>query len=290
MGKVVDPKLKRYLDAAKYETLVVGAVDRYIQRRTSDRDQTVIHPSEMVQWDWCPRATWLRLKTSIHTPEALTLRPALIFAEGDTIHEKWQRWLREMGVLWGRWECPACETVALSWSSDLDALFKCYQTASGKHLWKYKEVPFDDPAYRIKGHADGVVRTTGGEVVLIEIKSIGPGTLRMLELLPEGSSDDEGSDKFSKITRPLRSHFIQTQVYLRLLEQYEELIGEISRAVIIYEYKADQQYKEFAISRLDKWTDELFETAKDIVWALDNDREIKCPHGGCKQCRAYEEQ
>ena len=87
---------------------------------------------------------------------------------------------------------------------------------------------------------------------------------------------EEAADKFSRITRPAKSHFIQTQIYLRLLEEHEGMIGEVRRAVIIYEQKADQQYKEFVVSRLDKWTDDLFETAKDIAWALDNDREIVC--------------
>jgi hypothetical protein len=31
-----------------------------------------------------------------------------IFAEGHAIHGKYQDWLWEMGVLWGRWLCLSC--------------------------------------------------------------------------------------------------------------------------------------------------------------------------------------
>ena len=31
-----------------------------------------------------------------------------IFAEGHTIHGKYQDWLWEMGVLYGRWLCLSC--------------------------------------------------------------------------------------------------------------------------------------------------------------------------------------
>lgn len=282
--KISDPSLKNYLEATKNPSVLVGRIDRYLQKQVNDRDQTVIHPSETVKWDWCPRATWHRLAGHEAAPAAAHgLRAMLIFDEGHDIHNKWQRWMQGMGILWGKWWCPACGETKMAWASELDAT-GCV-SFNGKHWWQYQEIPFDWPAYRMKGHADGVV-DIDGESVLVEIKSLGPGTMRTLNLIPDDGTD--GTDQFSKISHPAKSHFLQTQLYLRLLEEWVDDIGEVRRAVIVYEQKADQQYKEFAVTRLDKWSDPMLDAALDIKWALDKGREVDCPHKGCKYCRAYE--
>jgi hypothetical protein len=141
----------------------------------------------------------------------------------------------------------------------------------------------------IGGHADGIINPTGDEPLIMENKSVGPGTLRMMSLLMDEESDDLSSDRFSKITRPMRSHLLQVQIYLRLSEQWKEEVGPIRRAVVIYEHKADQKVREFVIERNDSWTDPLFDTATDIAWAISKGREVKCPDGGCAKCRAFEE-
>lgn len=283
--KISDPTLKTYLDATKAPSLLVGKVDRFLQTQEGDRDQTVIHPSETVQWDWCPRATWHRLRGDTMAAAAPhSLKTMSIFEEGHDIHGKWQRWLQRMGILWGQWWCSSCGQTPMCWSSELDVK-GCSWSYDNRHRWHYREVPFDWPSHRIKGHADGVV-DIDGEPVLLEVKSLGPGTLRKLHLIPDDGTD--GTDQFGKISHPAKSHFLQTEMYLRLVEQYEEILGEVRRAVIIYEQKADQQYKEFVVTRLDKWSEPMMSTALDIVWALDNGREMACPHSGCKYCKAYE--
>jgi hypothetical protein len=159
---------------------------------------------------------------------------------------------------------------------------------NGKHNWRYREVPLELDSHRIGGHADGIINPTSDESLLLEIKSIGPGTLRALDLLAEHEADDISSDRFSKITRPAAAHFRQTQIYMRLSENWKTLVGPIDRACIVYEHKADQQVREFIITRNDRWTDPLFDTAMDIVWALDKGRDVKCPYSGCARCKAFE--
>ena len=217
------------------------------------------------------------------------LRSELIFSEGHAIHERWQTWLREMGVLWGGWQCIHCDELVQDWSDNL-VNTECPNGVT-KHQWKYREVPLS--LGRISGHADGIVNPTSMESFILEAKSIGPGTLRKLDVLMDDEADFSGSDKFSKITRPLGDHFRQLQIYLRLLRSTpvgDESIDAATRGIMIYEYKADQQVREFVVTYNPHWTDELFDIAEDIEWAVDHDREIKCPYGGCFQCKIYEEQ
>jgi len=287
--------MKAFLDAKKHETVLLGAVDRHLQLLPNDRDATVIHPSEMAKRDWCPRATWHRLlghPAKEARPIPLTL--SMIFAEGTESGKKWQNWTRDMGILWGRWVCRVCFDSTLAWSNELPVT-KCPgrvpmpgRLTSDTHLWKYKEVPFSSGL--IGGHGDGVVNPTGDESLLMENKTIGPGTLRMLGVLGEDESDDLSSSKFGRITNVLPDHFRQTQIYIRLAKQYESEIGPVNRGVIGYEHKADQQVREFVVGYDPRWTDHLWDMAKDIEWQISKGREVKCPYGGCPQCREYEEE
>ena len=292
--KVTSTRLKTYLDAKKNDSVLIGAVDQWLQLQTDDRDATVIHPSEMSQKDWCPRATYLRLIGRTARPVPVTLKSNLIFGEGHDIHTKWQTWLAGMGILWGRWKCQVCGEVRYCWADEIGGYCPSIKIAMlgdppNYHIWEYKEVPLDLSTHRIEGHADGIVNPTSDESLLLEIKSIGPGTMRSLDLLAEDEPDFMSSDKFSKISRPMNSHFLQTQIYLRLSEKWKAEVGPVTRACIIYEHKADQQFREFIVTRNDKWTDPVFETAMDIVWAIDNGRTILCPFSGCAKCIALEE-
>jgi hypothetical protein len=284
--KPTNPRLKAYLDTSKNESILLGPVARYLQDRPDPRRSDVIHPSEMAKAEWCPRATWHRLSghtAKLSAPDSL--RANLIFAEGHDIHHKWQRWLREMGILWGYWECSICAEGMYEWS---DNLIPGHCLHGSPHNWKYREVPLRSTPLGIQGHADGITNPTADETFMLEAKSVGPGTLRKLDLIKE---DEEASSQFSKITRPLGDHFRQLQIYLRLFNEDERLteeVGAIRRGLMIYEHKADQQVREFPVVYNPRWTDELFSTAQDIIWAVDHDRTIGCPYGGCSQCKPYE--
>jgi hypothetical protein len=247
----------------------------------------VIHPSEMAKPDWCPRATWHRLVG--HTPKEkppVPLALSMIFEVGTESGKKWQRWTGGMGILWGKWTCKVCDNSVFAWSDELSG--DCPGRVGSKtHLWRYREVPLS--LGKIGGHADGLINPTGNENYIMENKTIGPGTLRMLRVLDEDEHDELAPERFGRITTPLPSHFRQTQIYIRLAEQYESEVGPIRRGVIVYENKADQKVREFVIEYDPRWTDHLWDTVSDIEWSLLKDREVKCPYGGCSQCREYEE-
>jgi hypothetical protein len=193
-----------------------------------------------------------------------------------------------MGILWGKWQCIVCEEYIDSWSDSLPAL-GCADRISGKHIWKYKEVPLYDSLTGIAGHADGIVNPTGDECLVMENKTIGPGTLRKLNVMSDDDPDEVSSDKFSRVSKLLPSHFIQMQIYLRMAQDLESVLGPINRAVAVYEHKADQQAREFVVEYESRWTDHIWDVALDIQWQISKGREVKCPYGGCPQCKAYED-
>ncbi len=255
----------------------MGAVERHILSRPADpRDRKVIHPSEFIKDDWCKRAAYYALKGQyVETSDKPTLRKQSIFDEGHAIHAKWQGYLRDMGVLYGLWSTG-------SW--DL--------SANVKKSAKYKEVPLRSDRYMISGHSDGWIKGLG-EDFLIEIKSIGTGTIRM-EAPSLLTGDIESSWK--NIRNPFPSHILQGQVYLHLAHlMVEEGILESApnEIVFIYELKANQDYKEFAVAYSPDSVAHLFDAALDVAWAVDNNRPPSCSvapkRGYCKKCEPYKE-
>jgi len=146
--------------------------------------------------------------------------------------------------------------------------------------------------HKISGKADGWVKGLGPDF-LIEIKSIGPGTLRFEApyLLAEADGDVEKAWK--NIKSPFRSHQLQGQVYLHLchLMVAEGLLDSApTEIVFIYELKSSQDYKEFTVQYNPEYTKDIFDKAMDVSWAVDNNRPPVCsinPVVGCKRCAPF---
>lgn len=249
------------------------------------RDYTVIHPSELCKSDFCARASYYTI-TEGPQKDKVGFRLRNIFDEGHYIHAKWQNRLRDMGVLYGKWFCPACQH---SWTGVADCCPEC----------KYRDIRYDevilfDDSLMIAGHTDGWVIDGQGSV-LVEIKSIGVGTIRFEEpsLLHGGATLDEA---WNNIRRPFSTHIRQGQLYLELLRRMKEsglfrndfLPTEI---VFIYEKKSDQAVKEFVVRANPDTVKPMLDVAFDIQRAVretgvapdcSND-----PVNGCKQCKVY---
>lgn len=290
--RIQSERLKTYLEATKAETVLLGPVSRHLQLESlkDDRPTDVIHPSEMASKSWCARATWHRLAGHpllvLPTPPALRL--SMIFEVGTNIHSKWQRWFQGMGWLWGNWLCVACNKVERNCFPDQLPLMGSIGGWTHDHVWVYAEVSLSDPVLRIAGHADGIVQPGyDDERYLIEVKSIGPGTLRKLGLLSEDESDELSPDKFSRITHILGDHFRQTQTYLELTHRDPSVVP-VEKAVVLYEHKSDQQVREFVLDYNPDSVADLFSTAEDIIFALKRDIEVRCARSGCAACLAYE--
>jgi hypothetical protein len=274
--------LQRFLDAKRKPSRLMGDIERHLMARPAgDRSTTVLHPSEIIKKDYCRRAGYYLLSGRTKIAENPNLRLQSIFDEGHAIHAKWQRWFQEMGVLYGRFTCTACEFSLF----DLGPVI-C--PACGKPTMEYREVTLVDESLRIAGHTDGWIKGIGNDT-LIEIKSIGPGTIRSEAPNLFMDADANFMEAWKNVRRPFPTHILQGQVYLELLQRMGHDVNEI---VFIYELKADQDYKEFSIKRDFELVRHVFDNAKLVVDAVEAGVAPDCnnsPGGTCKQCAPYKE-
>ena len=278
---VAKSDLKRFLDAKKVQYRLIGDVERHLLSRPfGDRRTDVLHPSEIIKRDWCRRASYFLLKghTKIQTKPSLRLQS--IFDEGHAIHAKWQNWFYEMGVLHGNFKCQVCGEV--NWGTSPKLCGVC-----GNSSLVYTEVSLVDDALRIAGHTDGWIKGIG-EDCLIEIKSIGPGTIRT-EAPDLFDSSSDFMTAWKNVRRPFRSHLLQGQMYLELMKRMGH---EISEIVFIYELKADQDYKEFVVRADYELVKHIFDNCQKVVQAVESNVVPPCNNnvgGTCPQCEGYRE-
>jgi hypothetical protein len=271
-------ELKKFLDAKKTTTRLLGDVERHLMRRPLDnRRMDVLHPSEIIKPDWCHRYSYYLLTGGEAKRDKPNLRLQNIFDEGHYIHAKWQARFQEMNVLYGKFECQSCKTVITGVSPTCSG---CLRT----DFMLYKEVTLVDDALRIAGHTDGWIKGIGDDC-LIEIKSIGAGTLRFEapEILAEANGDI--TKAFNGIRRPFRSHLLQGQMYLELA--YRMLGDEAPKEIVfLYENKADQATKEFTVKADYEIVERIFFSAEKLMKAVTANKMPECnvTPGGCKQC------
>lgn len=290
--------LKALADARKLDdSLVIGPVQKHVmtkEARDLSRRQDIIHPSEMSHSDWCPRATYLRIKNiregGEFVKESHSFQALNIFQHGHEVHDKWQRWLWEMGELWGQWHCHLCD----AWWYET-APRNCPNCLATKgHTISYGEIPLSAEKHLlISGSADGGVPK---QRALLEFKTVGAGTLRIEapEILRahthktvDGKSLIDYEGLWRGISRPFSAHQRQGQIYLYICKQ---LGLEFDQVIYIYESKFHQGAREFVVQRRESIIEPLLESADRIRSALYGGAPPPpCPLGGCKHCEPNEE-
>lgn len=262
--------------------VVLPILKQHLASRPADESRRAdcIHPSELVHGDWCSRKVYWRIEGKVGSePKRHSLTTEMIFDEGHTIHDKYQRLLWEAGVLFGKWECLACEKVWFAQSPKL-----CVGCGAVKKLIRYREVPIDDDDYLLHGHADGIIDTMHGPV-LLEAKSVGFGTVRVLApRLHRQYEQGEitATQLWRDIKRPFLSHVKQGVLYA--------WVKQLKYVAILYECKWNGQQKEWLIPVDRALIDELLEECLDVRWALDKKKTPVTPvwasatHSSCKEC------
>jgi uncharacterized protein (DUF2237 family) len=264
---------------AEKETELLGDIQSMLLGRYSkpspSRRRDVIHPSEMANSSWCPRSTVYRLLGTMPTEtyKAPGFQMQNIFENGHDIHARWQGWVRDLGKLFGLWECLVC---GYTWEalSPTECGSGCTKNAQ---LLRYREVPIDgEHLYRIYGHADGAYLLDNDSFGIIEVKSIGLGTLRMdvPDLVKEytvrtdaGKSIVDTDGLWKGLHRPLAPHLRQTNIYARLLT---EMGYPVKKITFLYEYKANQGVKEFTVKPSATIAAPLFARALEVKDAVEN--------------------
>ena len=281
--------LKEFLKTKKSDSRLVGPVERHMLTKPIDtsRRQDVLHPSELVKNTFCKKSAYFKLLGHTEEEQRPSLRLRSIFDEGHTIHAKWQGWLEEMGNLYGAWLCAYCDRYFWALSPD-----NCPGCNNHSYL-KYKEVPLFDDELRISGHADGWVIGLG-EPFIIEIKSIGAGTIRMEQPALLANNDGDLSKAWRDIRRPFPTHLRQGQLYLEVIRRMKVAghfpnIDIPQECVFIYELKADQSYKEFVVSADQEIISDCLDTAFEIVHAVRVGQVPDCTVRNCKSCAQFKE-
>ena len=254
-----------------------------------DRRWDIVHPSELSHQErFCPRAVFLRITEGPLVTEKFDFVRENIFAEGNSIHDKWQARLRKYTDLWGDWKCFVCgqvernclEPVSLSETS------RCWGVHD--HWWKYIEVNLDAEAEALMcGHADGAFGNT-----LVEFKSVGVGTVRIesptlhkKHTMDSGDVDLNGLWK--DIARPFKTHLNQGDIYLWICAQRGLPFNQIA---YVYESKWNQMVKEFVITYDEARSVFLVDQSRSVMYAVEHKTEPECKFPGkCKECKPYEE-
>lgn len=279
---IVVPEVKKVL-LAKHQNQV---------ERTRHR-LDVIFPSEMAKADWCPRSTYYRMIGRPEPPSSFSFTLENVFSEGNRIHEKWQNWFVQTGKLWGTWKCAKCDERHIGTNPAGYCTFGATFGFPSLHDWKYGEVALKSTSLPVQGRADGAFIDHN---CLIEIKSVGIGTLRFEapQLIKENTFETTTGKKvldiegaWKNLHRPLLSHVRQGNIYLWMAEQ----MGlPFDRMVFLYEFKANQQTKEFTIKKSQDTLQPMLDMAQIIAYAVAEGVPPACPKGGCAACKAYEEE
>lgn len=289
MRKVSPKTLEAHKESFKTnQGFLLPPMSRYVLRKVaddallSDRRTDIMHPSDLCKPDWCPRKDFYRITLGDRKEIDPRFTSELIFAEGHTIHDKYQSWLHGMGLLYGRWQCKSCHHSFMAQSP--------VSCESCQGTLRYREVPLENAEYMIAGHADGAVHSGNDwlevdEPFLIEIKSIGLGTVRV-ENPPLYEKYESGEYDlyrlWQEIKRPFPAHIRQATLYC-WLSGYQKM-------VFIYESKWHQQTKEYVVAPDFKHIQWILDSAKDVASAIRQDMEPYRPgwateeHRTCKSC------
>jgi hypothetical protein len=279
------PKSKNYRDTFKSEGLLLPSIQRHVMKKSlepdEDRRSDVLHPSEIAKSSWCPRHDFYRVTGQYpeNKKEMNSFRLESIFDYGHSVHNKWQTWLWEMGLLWGQWQCLDCKHVFFD-----TAPKHCPVCRSA--ILKYREIPIVDTDYMVAGHADGAVND-----MLIEIKSIGVQSVRFEApqlydmYVEEQLTNDE---LWFRINRPFAAHIRQGMLYLHFIR---EMYGETwDKILFLYEWKANQDAKEFVIKYNRDLIDKSLVAMHTVVTAVHTNTPPDRPawatydHRTCKSC------
>ena len=151
-------------------------------------------------------------------------------------------------------------------------------------IMKQSELPIFDEEHHIMGTADGLIEDASGQAIL-EIKSVGTGTVRYenVDLYKQYESKEiTDTELFKRIRQPFITHLRQINLYMH--------VTGIHQGIILYEWKATQDCKEFEVKYQPALIQHILAAAALVKQHLTDGTLIDRPewaekdHRTCKQC------
>lgn len=281
---MTNSQLKNLKDTYKRRDVLLPRIERHVLKKAQEpsaRRDDVMHPSEMAKSDWCGRHDFYRMTgvPANYKKRSPSFRLENVFDYGHSVHSKYQRWLTEMGILWGTWVCKECGNT---WVGSTPS---CCDRCAGLKI-RYKEVSLSSDDLMVSGHSDGVV-LIDDVYRMIEIKTVGISTLRFeaYNLFDQYQTERLTPEElWFLIKRPFATHIRQGQIYLHLAHsQYPEL--NIEEIVFIYEWKPTQEVKEFVVKYNPELISKTLTSAEDVAWSIRKGREPERPEWAGKDER-----
>lgn len=279
--------LAEILDNRKAPGLLLPDIRAHVveqaNRPRHDRDTDVLHPSEICKPKWCPRAAAYALRHRIAPVEHIHFQLASIFQYGHDAHARWQRWAAQLGMLEGDWHCRSRDRTFYAYAPTICAV-------CGGGDYEYDELRLHSEQLLMKGRTDGYVPE---HKTLIEIKTIGEGTVRLADplllaahtLQTERGAVVDLKGLWNAIHRPFTSHLKQGLIYLHLAR---EMGLDVEKISFIYDSKLTQGAKEFVVSYDYSIIAAVLEGAAAVKRALDTPDQLPACRfpGSCAQCQA----
>lgn len=246
------------LNTLKRDGYIVKDLDLYLLKFNEDNDRAinVNSPSSV---GGCPRARFYG-RTGIPQDKGIDSRTRRIFDNGHGVHDRLQRYLTNMGKL------------------------------------LMDEVPVHNKEFEIQGHTDGIIRLSKNELGVLEIKSINDRGFTLLKDAKEEHKQQALIYLFCMESRRqyLRSMIPQHFNYKSMVKEYQshyqhlkagekhsredkiefqsqlcfkrdqlliETPESISKCVLLYENKNNQELKEFTINSRDDYHKQLLITS-----------------------------
>ena len=264
---------------------MIAPVREYRRERSllePPRPTDVLHPSEISQDGWCPRAAYFKLK-SPPPPDYISPRMQNVFDYGHDVHEAIQADLADMGKLEGFWRCRTCGQKF--YRQGRAVCRACNGTSC-----KYLELALSDPELMISGHTDGLLWQ---DKAIMEVKTVGEGTVRYYapQLVAAHTYKVDGKDivdlngLWDSIRRPFGSHLRQGTIYTYLCRQRKR-VDKPDKIVFVYESKMNQDRKEFLVKYNQTLIEPVLAGARAVANAMRGEGPIPGCRGGSQPCVA----
>jgi len=216
------------------------------------------HPSQL--YDMCPIEQYFFRKDPLPQLENLGLPTRRVMAAGSNAHDYFQQYeLGQAGLLYGVWECPACD-----WKTDdFEPMPKKCEKCDCPWI-RFKETRIHVEEYNIVGHYDGLLKVDG-DFYTLEMKS-------------------KTKDRFGKIVKPDRREIFQASIY----DKYN--IADTKGIVFGYICRERYYFKTVFVDRDEKAVAQAIERIELIEESLEKDTVPLNINPTCRRCAKCDSQ